>query len=79
MTDLLQAHYVAGRLSATEFEERIGLAVDARTLADLDVLLADLPQVASAARDRRATANPSGASIVSIAMRSRSAPTPPAT
>jgi hypothetical protein len=41
--DLLQAHYVAGRLTAPELEERIEQALAARTLADLDTLLADLP------------------------------------
>jgi hypothetical protein len=57
--DLLQAHYVAGRLTAPELEERIERALAARTLADLDVLLADLPHAEPASaqrtsRDRRA-------------------------
>ena len=43
VTDLLQAHYVAGRLTSTELEERIERALAAQTLGDLDKLLADLP------------------------------------
>jgi hypothetical protein len=42
--DLLQAHYVTGRLDAAELEQRIEGALAAKTLADLDALLADLPQ-----------------------------------
>jgi hypothetical protein len=43
--DLLQAHYVAGRLTSSELEERIERAVAARTLGDLDAELTDLPSV----------------------------------
>jgi hypothetical protein len=43
VSDLLQAHYVAGRLSSNELEERVEQSLDARTLADLDMLVADLP------------------------------------
>ena len=43
--DLLQGHYVAGRLDASELEERIERTLSARTLADLDVQLADLPPI----------------------------------
>jgi DUF1707 SHOCT-like domain/2TM domain len=50
--DLLQAHYVAGRLSATELEERIERALAARVLADLDALLADLPRIGTPADER---------------------------
>lgn len=46
VTDLLQTHYVAGRLTQIEFEGRLQEAVAARTLADLDALLADLPDLA---------------------------------
>jgi hypothetical protein len=57
--DLLQGHYVAGRLDATELERRIERALAARTLADLDALLADLPRTEPSATykasgDRRA-------------------------
>jgi hypothetical protein len=40
---LLSDHTAAGRLTLAEFEERVGQAAAARTLADLDHLLADLP------------------------------------
>ena len=50
--DLLQAHYVAGRLSATELEERVERALAARVLADLDVLLSDLPRIHVPAGER---------------------------
>jgi hypothetical protein len=56
--DLLQAHYVSGRLSATELEERIERTLAARTLADLDALLADLPPVDAPADDRPSQVGP---------------------
>ncbi len=43
----LHEHTVAGRLSAEEFEERIGAAYRATTFADLAALRADLPPSAS--------------------------------
>jgi hypothetical protein len=43
----LHEHSVAGRLTAEEFEERIGAAYGASTHADLDALRADLPISAS--------------------------------
>lgn len=43
VADLLQAHYVAGRLNADELAERVEQALGARIRADLDSLLADLP------------------------------------
>lgn len=39
----LARHLQDGRLDATEFDERAGHAVTARTRGDLDRLLADLP------------------------------------
>jgi hypothetical protein len=44
---LLGEHTGAGRLTLTEFEERVSEATSARTLADLDRLLVDLPVVPS--------------------------------
>src|SRR5215212_4919077 len=43
VVDWLQAQYVAGRLDASELEERVERALAARTLADFDALLSDLP------------------------------------
>lgn len=40
---LLQQHHVAGRLTATEFEERMADAYGAQTLGELDRLQHDLP------------------------------------
>jgi hypothetical protein len=55
IADLLQAHYVAGRLDADELAERIQRSLGAKTLADLDALHADLPSPAARpeARPRR--------------------------
>jgi hypothetical protein len=47
--DELSAQFAAGRLVPEELEERLSLAVEARTRADLGVLLVDLPASESAA------------------------------
>jgi len=49
VTDALQAHYVAGRLSSLELEDRVAQALAAKTVGDLDVLMTDLPAVQAAA------------------------------
>jgi len=41
--DLLREAYAEGRLDAQEYEERMGLALSAKTYRDLYVLLAELP------------------------------------
>lgn len=48
VTEQLQAHYVAGRLDAAELDQRVSQALAARTLADLDALLEDLPPAQTA-------------------------------
>src|SRR5689334_4419988 len=50
--DQLQAHFVAGRLTSEELEGRFEQTLAARTLADLDVLLADLPQTETPASEQ---------------------------
>ena len=45
VTALLREHHAAGRLTAEEFHERMEQALDARTLGELDELLADLPAI----------------------------------
>jgi len=55
VTDLLQAHYVAGRLAQTEFEGRLQEAVAARTMGDLDALLTDLPSLNAPAAEASET------------------------
>ena len=42
---LLREHHAAGRLTAEEFDERVDKALAARTLGELDELLADLPSI----------------------------------
>jgi hypothetical protein len=44
-TALLREHHAAGRLTAEEFHERMDKAMDARTLGELDDLMADLPAI----------------------------------
>jgi hypothetical protein len=42
---LLREHHAAGRLTAEEFGERLDKALAAKTLGDIDELLADLPVI----------------------------------
>ena len=44
-TALLREHHAAGRLTAEEFNERMDAALNAKTLGELDDLLADLPVI----------------------------------
>ena len=41
--DLLRRQHVAGRLTTDEFAERYGRCLEAKTYAQLDALIADLP------------------------------------
>jgi hypothetical protein len=41
--DILRRHHVAGRLDTDEFAERYGRSLQAKTYAELDELIADLP------------------------------------
>jgi hypothetical protein len=43
VVDLLKAAYSEGRLTKDEYDERMANALSARTYADLDLLIADLP------------------------------------
>jgi hypothetical protein len=45
VASLLREHHAAGRLTAEEFHERMDHALEARTLGELDELLADLPAI----------------------------------
>jgi Flp pilus assembly protein TadB len=49
----LSRHYGDGRLTSQEHEERVELAMNARTDADLGALFADLPRFDDAAARRR--------------------------
>jgi hypothetical protein len=42
---LLREHHAAGRLTAEEFRERLDRAYQAKTMGELDQLLADLPAI----------------------------------
>jgi uncharacterized membrane protein len=44
-TALLREHHAAGRLTAEEFDERMNAALGAKTLGEIDDLLADLPVI----------------------------------
>jgi hypothetical protein len=48
VVDQLQQHYVDGRLSTDELDDRTHRALAARTFGALDVLVADLPSVSAA-------------------------------
>ena len=57
----LRDHAVAGRLTTEEFDARAGRALAARTLGDLDALMADLP------RERRRESTPARAVALLLA------------
>ena len=42
---LLREHHAAGRLTVEEFGERLDAAYQAKTLGDIDKLMADLPAI----------------------------------
>lgn len=59
VSDILRAQCAAGRLDVAELEERLSAALAARTLGELDRLLADFPDGRSGARvAARARATP---------------------
>lgn len=45
VASLLREHHAVGRLTAEEFHERLDAAMAAKTLGDLDELMADLPSI----------------------------------
>ena len=58
---ILRGHAVVGRLTTDELDQRIGRALDARTLGELDALLSDLP------RERRHGPAPATAALMLLA------------
>jgi len=57
VADLLSKHYGDGRLDQAEFNERLDQAMKAKTYADLDGILVDLPRTeAEASEAPKATA-----------------------
>ncbi len=69
--DLLRDHLTAGRLDTEEFDERLGVALSAKTSADLEPLFTDLP----GPRPGQEVAKP--AAPASGAERRRDLPVPP--
>jgi hypothetical protein len=67
VAEALRSHAVAGRLDATELEDRLGLAYGARTRGDLAPLLADLP-VPAPPRPRAPRQLPQFAPLLAIAI-----------
>jgi hypothetical protein len=68
---LLREHHAVGRLTAEEFESRLEQVFQARTLGELDVLLADLPAIdlyqlpsAGIRPTRRGGSGPRGSGLV---------------
>jgi Domain of unknown function (DUF1707) len=55
----LSSHFAEGRLTQVEHEERMALALNARTGRDLDVLFADLPRRGDDTPATRANQRPS--------------------
>ena len=67
----LREHHAVGRLDAEEFNERLDKVFEAKTIADLDALTADLPAVdlyplptASLPRTRRVSSDLPAASVL---------------
>jgi hypothetical protein len=52
VAELLQAQYVAGRLTSEELAERVERSLAAKTLGDLDRLVDDLPSVEAPPEER---------------------------
>jgi hypothetical protein len=67
---LLREHHAVGRLTAEEFEDRLEQVFQARTLGELDALLADLPAIdlyqlpSAEIRPRRGGSGPRGPGLV---------------
>jgi uncharacterized protein DUF1707 len=67
---LLREHHAVGRLTAEEFEGRLEQVFQARTLGELDALLADLPAIdlyqlpSAGIRPRRGGSGPRGPGLV---------------
>src|SRR5690349_13987907 len=72
--ELLREHHAQGRLTPEEFDERIDRTFTAKTIGDLDALLADLPAIdlyrlpaAGIGRPRPARCVPAGRPSISAA------------
>ncbi|MGN6377475.1 MAG: DUF1707 domain-containing protein [Gaiellales bacterium] len=68
VAELLREHHVAGRLQGEEFQDRLDRCISARTHADLDDLMADLPGAAGPARRERRPWTPWPLALVPLAV-----------
>jgi hypothetical protein len=68
-TALLREHHAAGRLTAEEFNERMDAALGAKTLGEIDDLLADLPVIDLYRLPHESMRRPAGLPHQSIAPR----------
>ena len=66
----VQQAFAEGRLDDTEFDERMRAALTARTHAELDVLLADLPAEDGGARPGARNAGRAGPGRFAVALKS---------
>jgi hypothetical protein len=62
----LREHFAAGRLSAAEGQDRIGQALEARTMGELDELMTDLPGLGLGPHGRPGEAAQAGARLVTM-------------
>ncbi len=66
VAETLRAQHLAGRLDTDEFQERIERCYAAKTYADLDALIADLPGHESTADARRRTPRPRRLALIAL-------------
>ena len=64
----LSEHFEAGRLSVTEFQERSGQAMNARTWRDLEGIFADLPPLIPSSPERHRHRGPRPWMVAAIAL-----------
>jgi hypothetical protein len=72
-TALLREHHAAGRLTAEEFDERMDAALNAKTVGELDDLLADLPAIDLYRLPDESLRRPAGLPHSSLVLRDRGA------
>lgn len=64
--EVLREHHLAGRLETEEFQERLDRCYAAKTYAELDDLVADLPRQSPTRRPRRAWSWPAVALVPAL-------------
>jgi hypothetical protein len=66
VAETLREQHLAGRLDTDELQARIERSFDAKTYAELDVLLADLPGEEPSARARTGSSRPPGVAFTAF-------------